>query len=1466
MPVQVNSPGWRVRSTTRGGPAVASAVPGLPREFLTEDSHVSDEVVLEPAPATRARPGAAGPVDLRVDVEPDRVAVLAVRHPSGALTFHRPVESTTRGARGPSQARFQVTIRTGGAPATRGIVSQVAKAVVVKVAKLAADKLATLLLPKLVEAFEKRSWVKRGLKEGWLQVTRETLAAQKMASRTPVSPERSLLFIHGTFSNCFGGFEKLATTNFFERVKDIYDDRIFAFNHFTLQRTPEENVRMLLEDLPDHETTFDVITHSRGGLVLRTLVERAGTFGALAKRFRLGRVVLVAAPNNGTPLATPDRWEQTVGWLANLLELFPDNPFTIGAEFVANGLVWLANHASGEIPGLHAMDGDGDPIHQLQIATDPPAAAYSALVANYNPTDKVLRRLLDVGFDQFFGSANDLVVPSEGGWNVFHGKKFFIPAARIGAYGPGGNLTGDDVTHVNFFGHPETADFLVTALEGRTQPLSTIDPRRPLPDRRLARGGPAAAAAAAAAPEAAPAAPAPEPAPAPMRQEPSAAALTISVTNGDLSFIPDALLLGHYASSDLTGTEAVMNRLVGFTMGYSLQLGVYPLAPGTHQVFVNQYVDPERGTLVPRPKAVIVVGLGTEGALQPGDLVKTVRLAVVGWSRRLSEEKRAAKAFVLASTLIGSGGTGISAEQSAQLIAQGVLEANELLERGAAQATRKWPLCAELHLIELYLDRAAEAWRALQLQQVVTPGRFALAETVQVGKGGHRRPSDLGYRGAPYDFITVDTKETERGGQLFEYNLDTRRARSEVRGKSAQIKLLTELVATASNDQNRDERVGRTLANLLVPIELESYLASAPGIQMSLDLDSAAVPWELLDVNRSGDVDGRPWSIRVKLLRKLKLEQFRERVVDAGEEANVLVIGEPDCPEAFPRLEGARQEAWRVCEKLKDSGLDDSKLTKLVADTPAAPRPDAQSIVNALFEKTWRIVHIAGHGDPGDGTTAGGVVLSNGNYLSADEIESMRVVPELVFVNCCFLGKVNDKPFDRATFAAGVAGALIGIGVRCVVAAGWAVDDDAATEFATTFYGALMRGARFIDAVGEARLAAWDRHRDVNTWAAYQCYGDADWRYRAKRPDANQATSDVRDVVTVATDDTLRLELDRIYVDTKFHHADVASQVARLQALEQRFSDVWGSQGNVAEAFGRAYAETGAVERAIAWYKRAVTATDGSASMRAAEQLGNAQSRFAWEMVEKAMRHRDEMRQQVASAGSTDSARKARAAARAALQDAARRLTDAIGAARPLLTSSLELLRPLAARNPTVERQSLVGSALKRRALVEMAAGQPVGAKRDLTESRAVYVAAVQTGRTEKGAELHYPASNVLALDLVLGANKQKVALDKAFVEVVMTHLKERAGENADFWSEASRIELEQYEAISRRGLARQLRRLNSQYEHLHDRATSARMWASVYDNGCLVLGGYARQASKREQSAADALLRLMRSFAYPSE
>jgi hypothetical protein len=67
-------------------------------------------------------------------------------------------------------------------------------------------------------------------------------------------------------------------------------------------------------------------------------------------------------------------------------------------------------------------------------------------------------------------------------------------------------------------------------------------------------------------------------------------------------------------------------------------------------------------------------------------------------------------------------------------------------------------------------------------------------------------------------------------------------------------------------------------------------------------------------------------------------------------------------------------------------------------------------------------------------------------------------VPELAFVNCCYLGRIDPGSTMKASplgdrrplFAANVAEQLIRNGVRCVMAAGWAVDDGPAKLFATT--------------------------------------------------------------------------------------------------------------------------------------------------------------------------------------------------------------------------------------------------------------------------------------------------------------------------------------------------------------------------------------------------------------------------------
>ena len=454
------------------------------------------------------------------------------------------------------------------------------------------------------------------------------------------------------------------------------------------------------------------------------------------------------------------------------------------------------------------------------------------------------------------------------------------------------------------------------------------------------------------------------------------AALQVTVVNGDLRFIREPLLIGHYRSLRLSGTEAVMNQLIGGAMEDALKVGLYPVPTGTHQVFINMQADPDNPWLPPRPEAVVVVGLGEEGKLSPAELVHTVRQATIAWAQRIGETNADAPAlFELAATMIGSGGTGITVGQSAQLVVQGVREADdrlreanekETLERAAdsKRPVRRWPRVGHLHLVELYLDRATEAWRSLQVQDTATPGRYAVTDVVRQGTGALRRPLDSSYRGVNYDFISAVTQLGLHNDAMIAYTLDTKRARTEVRAQATQGPLLRELVASASNDQNTDRRIGRTLFQLLVPVEMEPFLGGTTEMVMELDSGTAGIPWELLDTDQGATShDQPPWAIRAKLLRKLRTAEFRQQIVDADADASVLVIGEPKCDSRYPRLIGARIEANAVAERLKTVGAQQVKAL-ISPDDPQQFGADALTVINTLMERDWRIVHIAGHGEP----------------------------------------------------------------------------------------------------------------------------------------------------------------------------------------------------------------------------------------------------------------------------------------------------------------------------------------------------------------------------------------------------------------------------------------------------------------------------------------------------------------------
>jgi hypothetical protein len=421
--------------------------------------------------------------------------VVVVRHASGALTFAFAERiAGRRSARGAREAtgalRFRIQTRSTDASSDRrGIGAKLLRIAVAKVLGRVIDA----ALPGLAKAWEQRAWRKRGLAPG---LHRVGLGSNGLFRVTPIRTAaalpagRKLLFIHGTFSNFAGGFGALANaqggegSTFFEAVRDLYGDQVFALEHFTVSATPLENAQALLDALPDAGGPFDVVTHSRGALVLRSI-----GLCANAGRLPLGNAVLVGAPNQGTPLAAPDRLETFTSWLANLLEVLPDNPFTFGVEFLVEAVAWLAQKAGDVIPGIAPMNPGGRFLRDL-AAGPTPAGRLSALVSNYEPDASLLARMADAGVDGFFGGANDLVVPSEGGWHVDIGSELTIAAARIGCFGPGGNLGasgGNGVIHTKFFSQPEAVDFLARAVRGEDQRLALIDPTRPLPTSRERR-------------------------------------------------------------------------------------------------------------------------------------------------------------------------------------------------------------------------------------------------------------------------------------------------------------------------------------------------------------------------------------------------------------------------------------------------------------------------------------------------------------------------------------------------------------------------------------------------------------------------------------------------------------------------------------------------------------------------------------------------------------------------------------------------------------------------------------------------------------------------------------------------------------------------------------------------------------------------------------------------------------------
>ena len=733
--------------------------------------------------------------------------------------------------------------------------------------------------------------------------------------------------------------------------------------------------------------------------------------------------------------------------------------------------------------------------------------------------------------------------------------------------------------------------------------------------------------------------------PEPEPTEPRLPPLIVGVRHGSLEHAPYRLLLGHFQGLPLTSAEARLNERSDGRLERLLLMNLYPQRLG--EMAVLEPVDEAP------PQGAVIMGLGPTGELTAAQLRGVItrallRVALNVLDRRLAEEPGTAPPFDasplplgVSAVLIGSStGGGLTVEGSVRALIDGVLVANAGLGRlkvglrdGQHPATDVVRYDV-LEMIERYEDRVdlvVGVLAGLQHLDARVPDRgrrqpvqYNLKPESGEGRSTANPPIDA----AGDVWRRVDIRATEGEGDTtvrLEFTSIGRLARAERVLGDVERAIVDQLVATAINDPG-DEAVGGALFELVIPQELKGDLGSGENLQLLVGPQEADLPWELLRPRPEDYEQQVPLALRVGLLRQFRESdelRFGSRRASAN---NVLVIGNPPSG-ALPSLAGAAAEAREVANQF--SPEPDSDLAKDRSDerwnvrsiiwpgaggerpggADAPPRPT--DALYALLNGEWRVIHIAAHGQFSDEAATTGVVLGS-LHLTANVFSKLAVVPDLVMLNACHLGRVSDGE-PRLTgankAAASVARALVQLGVRAVVVAGWAVDDRAAEQFATQLYGDLLAGADFGNAVSRARFAAWTTAKRSLTWGAYQCYGDPGFRLspRASRQSNGRpnTTGDLRRRVQqlrARASDQGRSS----GTDPRHTLARLRTDLAELEVCAAEL-DAW----EVSAELAGAWAELLDFERAIDLYAEALARGGSAVRLEAIEQLGNLQIREA---------------------------------------------------------------------------------------------------------------------------------------------------------------------------------------------------------------------------------------------------------------
>lgn len=1015
------------------------------------------------------------------------------------------------------------------------------------------------------------------------------------------------------------------------------------------------------------------------------------------------------------------------------------------------------------------------------------------------------------------------------------------------------------------------------------------------------------------------------------KERPTEEPFRVHVAHGNLIYARFPVAVGHYQGDTIISGEALLDEQMGGRLSARRKLDLYPGPIGTCEVFLN----PEG-----KFPGALVVGLGRVGELAPGTLTDTFVRGVLEYA--LTSIERAGiqpggprdegdepLAISLTTLLIGTTAGGLSTRDSLASLLRGVAGANRELKRNKSGVR-----VAQLEILELWQDRAIEATRLLAefANDAELRKTFTSAGTVQTLRSGRERVS---YDEPSGWWQRVQIVRSEAGELRFTRLTD--RARAEVSLLPTQRGLVDSYIQQVTSDTVTKPKVAQTLFELLLPNELKDDAPDERDMVLVLDDYAAQYPWELLEDgmvrDRAGDFvprerqmaeGNRPLAVRAGMIRQRMTEIYRpEPRLSLGKAA--LIVGNPRLDwDLFADLPAARAEAETVRQKLIDAGYEAPII-----------EADAAAIIQQLYAQPYRIIHLAGHGvygfpcqgqatlggqlesanfegrrfrvteeaeqaiepwfrvgyAPGmsaempfsfeQGKLTSGMVIGRNVFLTPKEIGQMRAIPDLVFINCCYGGKDQAPARDRSRLAANLGTQLIEMGVKAVVAAGWEVDDAAARIFAEIFYASMLSGIAFGPAVHRARKAVYEEYQgNVNTWGAYQCYGDPD--YRLTELASPRYEDDIKPFVAEAE---AVAAVENLYQDALTARSENVDWLKkRLPKLAKAALAACPDSGKLLAILGRAYGELDMFDEAIEAYAATFSVEGADVDLRVVEQLANLRVRQA-----EALTRRPPVAESAAKSGAPKSGPQESPVSVPA------KPIDLVNRAEAMLDRLIKLDDPLHRRPPrrdppqkgdadtrryyvggpgeTSERRALQGSLFKRRAMISLlgdkkARGISDSVRHDLQRMKAAYERAAQIqneAKPKRAPDLYYQVQQAFALLLLANGQLKEPERGKLLAKLQAS----RAGaqtlqeQKRDFWTRANVADCLLAEALIKAELSATVNDIAAAYRNAQRRGVSLREWRSVVENVQFLRDFVARWPDAQREPAMEPLSRLYRAVEF---